>query len=57
MIHVGVLPRRSVTRWVRARHAAYSSGAGPLPRKDFSVLPVCGSVRPSASQRELATRT
>ncbi|WP_091787416.1 hypothetical protein [Pedococcus dokdonensis] len=62
MIHVGILPRHQLARWTRTRHAAYqrrtASGAQlePLPRKDFSAIPVCGSVRPSSSQRRLADR-
>jgi hypothetical protein len=27
--------------------------AAPFPRKDFGLVPVCGSVRPSESQRRL----
>jgi hypothetical protein len=56
MIHVAVLPRRHVALWTRTRRAAYRAVSEPLPRKDFSVLPVCGSVRPSASQRRLTER-
>lgn len=60
MIHVGALPRHPLARWARTRHTAYPSStlspstAKPLARKDFSAIPVCGSVRPSASQRQLA---
>jgi hypothetical protein len=57
MIHVAVVPRRPLSRWGWARHAAYRTTAPAtseaLLRKDFSVLPVCGSVRPSVSQRGL----
>jgi hypothetical protein len=56
MIHVAVLPRGALARWARTRHAAYRSSAPLLP-KDFSVVPVCGSVRPSASQRRLSQRS
>jgi hypothetical protein len=41
--------RRAVT--ARAGDAAYNLERDALQRKDFSVVPVCGSVRPSASQR------
>lgn len=60
MNHVGALPRPRLARWARTRHAAYRDeavGGAPstsLPRKDFSAIPVCGAVRPAASQRELA---
>jgi hypothetical protein len=54
-MHVAVLPRTSVARWARSRRTAYL-GAKPLSRKDFSAIPVCGAVRPSASQRQLAQR-
>jgi len=54
MIHVAVAPRRTVVRWARARHTAYQVVPEALVRKDFSALPVCGSVRPSVSQRALA---
>ena len=57
MIHVAVLPRSAVARWARNRTAAPGPAAyqssKPLPRKDFSMVPVCGSVRPSAAQRRL----
>ena len=56
MIHVAVPPRRAVVRWVLTRHTAYLGVAAPLLHKDFSALPVCGSMRPSASQRELGRR-
>lgn len=56
MIHVAVPPRRAVVRWALTRHTAYRDVTKPLVRKDFSALPVCGSVRPSASQRELGRR-
>ena len=54
MIHVAVAPQRTVVRWARARYTAYLVVPEALVRKDFSTLPVCGSVRPSASQRTLA---
>ena len=55
MMSVAIFPVTTVRRWGRARHAAYRS-VEALPRKDFSALPVCGGLRPSASQRELAKR-
>lgn len=55
MIHVAALPRSAVARWARTRRAACQS-TEPLPRKDFSIVPVCGSVRPSAGQRQLSQR-
>ncbi|KRF28982.1 hypothetical protein [Phycicoccus sp. Soil802] len=58
MIHVAVLPRSARARWARSRTATPGSAAYPsseaLPSKDFSIVPVCGSVRPSASQRRLS---
>lgn len=60
MIHVAVLPGSAVARWVRRRTTTATSTAyrnvEPLARKDFSMVPVCGSVRPSASQRQLSQR-
>ena len=54
MSHGAVVPRRTVVRWARARHTAYQVVPEAWVRKDFSTLPVCGSVRPSVSQRTLA---
>ena len=61
MIHVAVLPRRVLARWARSRTKALADTAyrspKPLPRKDFSIVPVCGAVRPPAAQRQLSQRT
>jgi hypothetical protein len=38
------------------RSRAVASVAKPLPRKDFGAIPVCGSVRPLASQQARAQR-
>ena len=40
---------------VPRRSKAVATGSDPLPRKDFGAIPVCGSVRPLASQRVGAT--
>jgi hypothetical protein len=57
MIHVAVLPRSALERWARSRRTTHRSmthvSAEPLPLKDFGLVPVCGSVRPSESQRRL----
>jgi hypothetical protein len=58
VIHVTVRPRRSALRWTRgrtmtAKPTAYPSASAPFPCKDFSTVPVCGSVRSSAAQRRL----
>jgi hypothetical protein len=50
MIHL-TFTRGSGDARRRASHAAYRMRLKPLQRKDFSVVPVCGSVRPLASQR------
>jgi hypothetical protein len=36
------------------RRARVRTPPDPLRGKDLSAIPVCGSVRPSASQRELS---
>jgi hypothetical protein len=54
MIHLALLRRPGAARGTvraRASHAAYLDESEALQRKDFSALPVCGSVRPLASQR------
>ena len=54
MIHLALIRRPGAARGAgraRARYAAYLNESEPLQRKDFSALPVCGSVRPLASQR------
>jgi hypothetical protein len=53
MIHLALIRRPGAARGAaraRARHAAYLKSEA-LQRKDFSAVPVCGSVRPLASQR------
>ena len=45
MIHLALIRRHG------GRRAAYPVEREALQRKDFSVVPVCGSVRPLASQR------
>ena len=54
MIHLALIRRPGAARVAaraRASHAAYLIEPEALQRKDFSALPVCGSVRPLASQR------
>ena len=54
MIHLALIRRPLVARGAaraRASHAAYLNESEALQRKDFTALPVCGSVRPLASQR------
>ena len=41
---------------VVAHDTAYPGEREALQRKDFSTVPVCGSVRPLASQRALLER-
>ncbi|GAA2735954.1 hypothetical protein GCM10009867_19450 [Pedococcus aerophilus] len=38
------------------RRAPLTGSQDPVQRKDFGAVPVCGSVRPLASQRELRDR-
>ncbi|TPG17334.1 hypothetical protein [Pedococcus bigeumensis] len=57
MIHLALIRRPGAARGAaraRARHAAYLDESEALRRKDFSAVPVCGSVRPLASQRAKA---
>ena len=54
MIHLALLRRPGAARdapRARADHAAYLTERETLQRKDFSAVPVCGSVRPLTSQR------
>jgi hypothetical protein len=54
MIHLALIRRPGAARGAfraRARQAAYLNGSEAVQRKDFSAVPVCGSVRPLASQR------
>jgi hypothetical protein len=54
MIHLALIRRPGAARGAartQARHAAYRTERQALQRKDFSAVPVCGSVRPLASQR------
>ena len=54
MIHFALIRLPGTARGgvrARARRAAYLSEPEALQRKDFSAVPVCGSVRPLASQR------
>jgi len=50
MIHLALIRRHG------GRRAPYLVEREALQRKDFSTVPVCGSVRPLASQRALLER-